>query len=107
MRPRCDTLRSSGMTDVFDVVVAAGAQVVGLSQAAAAGNFGGWLRPDTSLADRVLALAMAADHQRLNVIDVRLESPGRLPGRRRPGPPWSLSSEFRGIGRTIQAMSHD
>ena len=75
--PNATALRHAavfGMTDVLDVLVAAGARVVGLSQAAAAGDVGGWLRPDTSLADRVLALAMAADHQRLNVIDVLLDA---------------------------------
>jgi ankyrin repeat protein len=75
--PNATALRHAavfGMTDVLDVLLAAGAQVVGLSQAAAAGDVGGWLRPDTSLTDRVLALAMAADHQRLSVIDVLLDA---------------------------------
>jgi hypothetical protein len=61
-----------GMTDIVDVLVAAGATVMGLPEAAAAGDVTGWLQPDTSLTDRVLALIMAADHQRLDVIDVLL-----------------------------------
>lgn len=63
-----------GMTDVLDLLVAAGAPVEGVIQAAAAGDVGAWLRPDTSLTDRVLALAMAADHQRLDVIDALLDA---------------------------------
>jgi ankyrin repeat protein len=63
-----------GMTDVLDVLLAAGARVASLTQAAAAGNVTGWLTPDTSLTDRVLALAMAADHQRLDVIDVLVDA---------------------------------
>jgi hypothetical protein len=57
-----------GMTEVVDVLVAAGAQVNGIEEAAAAGDVRGWL--DDAPADaRVRALVMAADHQRLNVID--------------------------------------
>jgi len=63
-----------GMTDVVDVLVAAGARVDGLAEAAATGNVTGWLSPDTPLSDRVLALAMAADHQRLNVIDTIVDA---------------------------------
>jgi ankyrin repeat protein len=57
-----------GMTDVVDVLVAAGAQVHGIEEAAAAGDVGGWL--EGAPADAcVRALVMAADHQRLDVID--------------------------------------
>ena len=57
-----------GMTAVVDVLVAAGAQVHGIEEAAAAGDIGGWLdeAPDDA---RLRALVMAADHQRLDVID--------------------------------------
>jgi hypothetical protein len=58
-----------GMTDVVDVLVAAGARIDHISQAAAAGDITGWLRPDTPIEDRVRALVMAADHERLHVID--------------------------------------
>lgn len=57
-----------GMTDVVDALVAAGAQVNGVEEAAAAGDVGGWLA-DASADGRVRALVMAADHQRLDVID--------------------------------------
>jgi len=58
-----------GMTDVVDVLVAAEAQVNGVEEAAAVGDVAGWL--GRSSADgRVRALVMAADHQRLEVIDV-------------------------------------
>lgn len=57
-----------GMTEVVDVLVAAGARVWSVEEAAAAGDVSGWLdgaAPDA----RVRALVMAADHQRLDVID--------------------------------------
>jgi ankyrin repeat protein len=57
-----------GMTDVGDVLVAAGAQVAGIEEAAAAGDVGHWLGDATADA-RVRALVMAADHQRLDVVD--------------------------------------
>ena len=58
-----------GMTAVVDVLVGAGAGVPDLVQAAAAGDVRGRLRPDTAEQERILALIMAADHQRLPVID--------------------------------------
>jgi ankyrin repeat protein len=61
-----------GMTAVVDVLAGAGARVNGLVEAAAVGDLTGWLTPDTPLDDRVLALIMAADHQRLDVIDALL-----------------------------------
>ncbi len=57
-----------GMTEVVDVLVAAGARVDSLEEAAAAGELGGRLEdaaPDT----RLRALVLAADHERLEVID--------------------------------------
>jgi ankyrin repeat protein len=63
-----------GMTAVLDILLAAGARVTNLSEAAAAGDLSGWLQPDTPLLDRVRALAMAADHQRLTVIDQLLDA---------------------------------
>ena len=58
-----------GMTDVVDVLVAAGARVRSIEEAAAAGDVAGWLTAETSLQARLRALIMAADHQRLDVID--------------------------------------
>ncbi len=58
-----------GMTDVVDVLVAAGARVEGIEVAAAAGDVGGWTTDDTPPDARIRALVMAADHQRLDVID--------------------------------------
>lgn len=57
-----------GMTDVVDVLVASRASITGIEEAAAAGDVTGWL--DVPSAARVRALVMAADHQRLDVIDV-------------------------------------
>jgi uncharacterized protein len=58
-----------GMTDVVDVLVEAGARAHGVEEAAAAGDVTGWLTPETSPDALVRALVMAADHQRLDVID--------------------------------------
>jgi uncharacterized protein len=54
---------------VVDVLVVACARVPDLVQAAAAGDVGGLLHPDVPEQERVRALVMAADHQRLPVID--------------------------------------
>lgn len=63
-----------GMTDIVDLLVAAGARIGSISEAAAAGDVTGWLRPDTPQDDRVRALVMAADHERLHVIDQLLDA---------------------------------
>ncbi len=61
-----------GMTAVVDVLVAAGARPAGIEEAAAAGDLGGHLTPQVPLQARVRALVMAADHERLDVIDALL-----------------------------------
>ena len=58
-----------GMTEVVDVLAGAGARVQGIETAAAVGNLDGWLTADTPLEARIRALVMAADHERLEVID--------------------------------------
>ncbi len=58
-----------GMTEVLDVLVAAGARIRSVEEAAAAGDLAGWLQPDTPTQVRLRALVMAADHQRVGVID--------------------------------------
>jgi ankyrin repeat protein len=63
-----------GMTDVLDLLVAAGAKVRGIEEAAAAGSLDGWLTPETALEARIRALVMAADHQRLDVMDRLVEA---------------------------------
>lgn len=57
-----------GMTDVLDVLVAAGARVRSIEEAAA-GDVAGWLTEDAPPQARLRALIMAADHERINVID--------------------------------------
>jgi ankyrin repeat protein len=57
------------MTDVVDVLVAAGARVDGVVEAAAAGDLTGFLTADTPLESRIRALTMAAGHDRVWVID--------------------------------------
>lgn len=61
-----------GMTDVAEVLMAAGA--TDLVQAAAAGDITSTLTVDTPEPDRVAALRIAAEHGRLNVIDQLLAS---------------------------------
>ncbi|MEO6412261.1 MAG: ankyrin repeat domain-containing protein [Pedococcus sp.] len=58
-----------GMTAVVDVLVAAGASPMSIEEAAAAGDVTGSVEGADEQA-RVRALVMAADHQRLEVIDV-------------------------------------
>jgi uncharacterized protein len=58
-----------GMTDVVDVLVAAGAKIHDLEMAAAAGDITGWPLDRFTLQSRLRALVFAADHQRLEVID--------------------------------------
>ena len=58
-----------GMTDVVDVLIGAGARVEGLEVAAAAGDVGEWLTADSPLDARIRALVMAAEHERLDVIE--------------------------------------
>ncbi|MEN0014935.1 MAG: ankyrin repeat domain-containing protein [Solirubrobacteraceae bacterium] len=58
-----------GMTDVLDTVVAAGAEVRSLVEAAAAGDIGAWPTDEAGDVEKLRALIMAADHQRLDVID--------------------------------------
>ena len=57
------------MTAVLDLLVAAGARIRGIEEAAAAGDVSGWLTAETPLEARIRALVMAADHERLGVID--------------------------------------
>jgi uncharacterized protein len=63
-----------GMTDVLDVLVAAGARVHSIEEAAAVGDLDGWLTPATPPEACIRALVMAADHQRLDVIDRLVEA---------------------------------
>jgi ankyrin repeat protein len=63
-----------GMTEVIDVLVAAGARPESVEEAAAVGDLTGYLSPRTSLQARTRALVMAADHERLRVIDELLEA---------------------------------
>ena len=58
-----------GMTEVVDLLVAAGARIHGIEEAAAAGDVSGWLSSDTPIEARIRSLVMAADHERLGVID--------------------------------------
>ncbi|HEX2902486.1 MAG TPA: ankyrin repeat domain-containing protein [Jatrophihabitans sp.] len=63
-----------GATEVLDLLVAAGAHIDRIVIAAAAGDLSGWDPRAATEHDRLLALIMAADHQRLDVIDRLLET---------------------------------
>jgi uncharacterized protein len=62
------------MTDVVDVLVAAGAKIHSLEQAAAAGDITGWPLGRFTPQSRLRALVFAADHQRLEAIDRLVEA---------------------------------
>jgi hypothetical protein len=62
------------MTDVVDVLVAAGARIDSLEMAAAAGDISGWPLDRFTLQSRLRALVFAAAHQRLDVIDALIEA---------------------------------
>lgn len=62
-----------GMTEVVDVLVAAGARIDGIEVAAAAGDVSTRLGAETPPDAKIRALVMAADHQRLDVIDRLLD----------------------------------
>lgn len=63
-----------GMTDVLDALIQAGARVRSLTEAAAAGNIDAWPTGDADTNEVLLALIMAADHQRLDVVDRLLDA---------------------------------
>jgi hypothetical protein len=63
-----------GMTEVVDVLVAAGAKIRSLEMAAAAGDITGWPLARFTHQSRIRALVFAADHQRLDVIDQLVEA---------------------------------
>lgn len=58
-----------GMTDVLDLLVAAGVRIASLEMAAAAGDIDGWPLARFSRQSRLRALVFAADHERLPVLD--------------------------------------
>jgi len=58
-----------GMTEVVDILVAAGARIDSLEMAAAAGDVTGWPLDRYTLQTRLRALVFAAQHKRLEVID--------------------------------------
>ena len=63
-----------GMTEVLDVLVAAGPASSSLEMAAAAGDITGWPLARFTHQSRIRALVFAADHQRLDVIDQLIEA---------------------------------
>ncbi|MGH3411083.1 MAG: ankyrin repeat domain-containing protein, partial [Streptosporangiaceae bacterium] len=63
-----------GMTEVVDVLVAAGTRIHSLEMAAAAGDITRSPLHRFTLQGRIRALVFAADHQRLDVIDRLVEA---------------------------------
>lgn len=58
-----------GRPDIVDVLVRAGAVIHNLREAAGAGDIAGFLTPQTSMADREIAMITAAGCARLSVVD--------------------------------------
>ena len=63
-----------GMIAIVDLLARAGARVNSIAEAAAVGDITSWLQPDTPLQERVRALVMAANHERLDIIDQLLDA---------------------------------
>lgn len=61
-----------GMTDVLDLLVAAGARIRSIEEASAVGDLSKWPIAAANREAGVRALVMAADHQRIAVIDLLL-----------------------------------
>jgi ankyrin repeat protein len=57
------------MTEVLDLLVAAGAHIGSFEEAAAAGDIDSWALDSIDQQTRIRGLLMAVDHQRLDVID--------------------------------------
>lgn len=57
------------MTEVLDLLVSAGAQIRSFEEAAAAGHIGTWVLDGIDRQTRIRGLIMAADHQRISVIE--------------------------------------
>lgn len=58
-----------GNTEVLDVLVEAGARVGSFEEAAAVGDISAWSLADATVETKLRALIMAADHERIEVID--------------------------------------
>lgn len=93
-----------GMTDVVDVLLAAGAQ--DLVQAAAAGDVTGALSSETSEEDRVAALRTAAAHGRLNVIDQLITASTPVDGVDRDGSTALHEAAFSGRADSVTRLLH-
>ena len=91
-----------GMTDVVDVLLAAGA--TDLVQAAAAGDIEGELTAGTSEEDRVAALRIAAEHGRLNVIDDLLAASTPVDGVDRDGSTALHEAAYSGRADSVRLL---
>jgi ankyrin repeat protein len=91
-----------GMTDVVDVLLAAGA--TDLVQAAAAGNVSGLLGEQTPEPDRVAALRIAAEHGRLDVIDHLLAAGTPVDGVDRDGSTALHEAAWSGRADSVQHL---
>jgi ankyrin repeat protein len=91
-----------GMTDVVEVLLAAGA--TDLVQAAAAGDLEGALTPDTPEQDRVAALRIAAAHGRLGVIDQLIAASTSVDGVDRDGSTALHQAAFSGRADSVRHL---
>jgi len=91
-----------GMTEVVDVLLAAGA--TDLVQAAAAGDLAGSLAPETSQEDRVAALRIAAAHGRLDVIDHLIAASTPIDGVDRDGSTALHEAAYSGRADSVRRL---
>jgi len=91
-----------GMTDVVDVLLAAGA--TDLVAAAAAGDITGTLTANTPQPDRVAALRIAAGHGRLDVIDRLLAAATPVDGVDRDGSTALHEAAFCGRADSVRRL---
>ncbi len=93
-----------GMTPVVDVLVAAGAAIRDLVDAAAAGDLTGWPVAGTPLPERIAALRMAAGHQRLTVLDQLLDAATPVDGVDEDGSTALHEAAFHGRARSVRHL---
>jgi uncharacterized protein len=93
-----------GMTAVVDLLARAGARSRNLVEAAAIGDVTGRLTADTPEDDRIRALVMAADHQRLTAVDQLLAAGTPIDA---PDPRWGRQAlRVAADGGRVAAVEH-
>ncbi len=93
-----------GMTDVLDLLVAAGARIGNLGEAAAAGDVSGFDLADPAEPERVAALRLAAGHERLAVIDELLAAGTPVDGMDAGGSTALHEAAYNGRPRSVRHL---